>query len=79
MNMWCLIQCCVSGSAWIRIQFALLDPDPYLEYGSGSESLEIDKTLQINLASWHSAYQKGLCTFVGMFLDLLPTVSIFFM
>jgi len=29
-------QCCGSGSSWIRIILALLDPDPYIVYGSGS-------------------------------------------
>ncbi len=32
------------GSAWIRIDFALLDPDPYWECGSGSRSKEIKKS-----------------------------------
>jgi len=34
------IQCCGSGSgsSWIRRLLALLDPDPYIIYGSGSSS-----------------------------------------
>jgi len=32
------VQCCGSGSSWIPILFALLDPDPYIIYGSGSSS-----------------------------------------
>ncbi len=45
---------------WIRI-------DP----GSGSRSLEIDK---INKYAWFPVFQKGFCTFVCMFFDLLPTI-----
>jgi hypothetical protein len=35
-----------SGHAWVRIDLAYLDPDPYREYGSQSE---IDKNEWINL------------------------------
>ncbi len=31
------------GSAWIRVDCALLDPDPYWECGSGSRSKEINQ------------------------------------
>jgi len=30
----CFVQCFGSGSMWIRIELAPLDPDPYWEYGS---------------------------------------------
>ncbi len=33
-------QCCESGSAWIRIYSAVMDPNPYWE--CGSRSIEID-------------------------------------
>jgi hypothetical protein len=36
---------------WIRIQLAVLDPDPYWECISGSRSMEIDQNLQINLVN----------------------------
>jgi hypothetical protein len=29
-------QCCVSGTPWIRIHLAVLDPDPYSEWECGS-------------------------------------------
>ncbi len=49
-----------------------LDPDP----GAW-------KLTKVNQLTWFPASQKGFCTvrrtFVGMFLDLLPTVSIFSM
>jgi hypothetical protein len=42
-----------SGSTWIRIHFAVMDPypDPYWECGSGSgsSSMETDQNLQLNL------------------------------
>ncbi len=54
------------GSARIRIDLALLDPDldPYLEYpsGSGSRTEEDEHNKQQNLIS--SLFPKGLCTYV---------------
>jgi hypothetical protein len=38
-----LKQCCGSGSSWIRIHIAFLDPDPYGDCGSGSKNMEIDQ------------------------------------
>ncbi len=56
----------------IRMNLTLLDPDSYWERGSGSGSRtkELDQTFQKNLIQ---AFQKGFCTYVGMFYDLLPT------
>ncbi len=62
-----------------RIQMAVLGPDPYWEYVSGSrimEIVEIDQNSQINLVP---AFPKGFRNFVGMFFYLLSTFSIFFM
>jgi hypothetical protein len=41
--------CFGSGFAWIRIDLALLgpNPDPYWEFGSGSRSKEFDQKLAI--------------------------------
>jgi hypothetical protein len=45
-----LRQCCGSGSTWIRIDLALLDPDPYPYWdASGSRGKEFDQNYQINL------------------------------
>jgi len=38
----------------IRIDLAVLDPDPYWECGSGSRSMDIDKDLPIHLVSFLS-------------------------
>jgi len=40
-------------------QLAVLDPDSYWECGSGSRSMEIDKTVQL---TWFPACQKGFRT-----------------
>jgi hypothetical protein len=45
-----LNQCCGSESAWVRIHWAVLDPDPYWECGSGSRSMEILKKLTKTLS-----------------------------
>ncbi len=39
------IQCCGSGSGstWTRIYFAVLDPDPYWECGSGSGACKLNE------------------------------------
>jgi hypothetical protein len=44
----CLVQCCGSGSAGIRIDLAA--PAPYWE--CGSRSLEIDKKIQIRFCAF---------------------------
>jgi hypothetical protein len=64
-------QCCVFGSAWIRIDLAPLDPDPYWESGSGFglRTKEIDQNLKINLIS---RFKKRLFYHHGMFYDVLP-------
>ncbi len=64
-----------SGSTWIRIHLAVLDPYPdlYWECGSGSRSssMEIDQNLQINLVF-------RFCTLhVYVFGPILPTLSTF--
>ncbi len=41
-----LVRCCGSGSARIRSDLAVLDPDLYWEFGSGSRSMEIDQNSQ---------------------------------
>ncbi len=48
-----LLHCCRSGFEWIRIHLAILNPDPYWEWGSGSgsRSMKIGQNFQINLAS----------------------------
>jgi len=43
-------QCFGSGSMWIRIEMAPLDPDPYWEYGSGSKTVKIVSKKEINLS-----------------------------
>jgi hypothetical protein len=66
---------------WIRIRmdsysFGCPGSGSDWECGSGSRGLEIDQNLQF------PAFQKGICTFVGMFLFyLLPLLrtSIFIM
>jgi hypothetical protein len=46
-----------------------LDPDP-----------RAWKLIKINKQKiGFSAFQKGFCTFIGVFFDILPTLSIFFM
>jgi hypothetical protein len=67
----CSGQCCGSGCAWIRIDLAFLDPDPYWELGSRSRSKKIDQIKQINLIS-------SLPTFV-CFLTYYPHEVYFFL
>jgi hypothetical protein len=64
---------------WIRIciDFAVLDPDPDWECGSGSRSMEIDENILINFVSYFSKMLLYLRMYV--FFYLLPTLSIFFM
>jgi hypothetical protein len=77
-------QCCVSGSAWIRIHLAVLDPypDPYWEWGSGSLSMEIDQNLQINLVScrrlrFGSAWIRiGLAPWVQISIEIKSSIRI---
>jgi hypothetical protein len=57
----------------IRIDLAVLNPDPYWECGSGFKSMEIDQNEQINLI--FMPFIKAYCTFVGMFFDLLPILT----
>jgi hypothetical protein len=59
----------------IRIRIGNADPDP-----------RAGKQTKINIKiTWFPAFQKGFCTFVGMFFDLLPDrlqvryVPLFFM
>jgi len=42
----CVRQCCGSGSSRICTLLALLDPDPYIIYGSGSSNLKTDHKLE---------------------------------
>jgi hypothetical protein len=59
---------------WIRIRIDLavvdLDPDPYWE--CGYRSMEIDKNLVNKNLFFCLSKQKGVCTFVVMYFDLLP-------
>jgi hypothetical protein len=61
-----------------KIGIRIDPPDPYWECGSGpgSRSKELDQKLQINL--WFPAFQKGFCTYVGVFYELLPTNKVNF-
>ncbi len=55
--------------SWIRIRFGNADPDP--------GALKLTK---INIWTWFPACQNGICTVVGMFIDLHitgPSSSIF--
>jgi hypothetical protein len=71
---------CGSGSAWIRVDLALLDPDLFWESGSASRSMEIGK---IKNETWIPSFQKRLLyllyEFVDMFFGLLPTLSKFYL
>ncbi len=51
--------------SWIRILIVIVDPDQW-------------KLSNINKELWCPGVQKGCCTFVGMFLDLCPALSIYF-
>jgi hypothetical protein len=65
--------CRGSGSTWVRIHLAILDPDPYWECGSGSgtRSMEIGQYLQINLVFCLSKRFLYLRWYV---FDLLPRI-----
>jgi hypothetical protein len=54
--------------SWIRIRSRKADPDS----GAWNQT-------KIYKETWLLAFQKGFCAFVGMFFELLPTLSIFFM
>jgi len=62
-------QCCGSGSMWIRIVMAPLDPDPYWECGPGARSRavkmtpkkDINKIFQIAKRKNH--FDEGLIVF----------------
>jgi hypothetical protein len=59
-----------------------VDPDPFGSSGSGSllgmriRIQEHENLTKIYKLTWFPAFQKGFCTFVGMLLYLLPTLSI---
>ncbi len=60
----------------IRIDLAVLDPDPYWECGSRPKSMEIYES---NKYIWFLAFIKGFFIFVGRYVfNLLPTVRTFF-
>jgi len=63
-------QCCGSGSGstWIRILLAVLDPDPYWE--CGSRSIEIDQNLQKKPC--FLPFKKAFCTFVFVCMFFWP-------
>ncbi len=66
-------QCWGSGSAfiwlsWIRIRFRIGNADP------DSGAWKLTKIYEWTL---FPAFQKGFCTFVGMFFDLLPILIMF--
>jgi hypothetical protein len=51
----------------IRIDLALLDPDPCWECGFRTRRKEKENLL----TNWFPAFQIGFCAYVGMFFDLL--------
>ncbi len=74
-----LNQCYGSGSAWIRIHLAVLDPDTeYLECGFGSRSLEIDH--KNNLITVYCNLQPSerirICRRTRYFRDLPASMSL---
>ncbi len=75
---------------WLSVQCTrtyMLDPDPHSSacLGSGSCSVlgmririqEHGKLTKMYKWTLFPSFQKGLCTFVGMFFDILPTLSTF--